>query len=42
LEGKEGRFRAVPQAVPNAMKERLVAVRKINIKKKKNAFLMLP
>jgi len=34
LEGKEGRFRAVPQAVPNVVKEQLAVVRKIKNKNK--------
>jgi len=37
LEGKEGCFKAVPQVVPDAMKERLVVVRKKNKKIKKNS-----
>jgi len=34
FKGKEGCFRVVPQVVPDAVKEWLVVVRKINSKKK--------
>jgi len=33
LEGKEGHFKDVPQVIPDAMKERLVAIKKINTRK---------